>query len=178
MSHAILLDEAITDCGQPFAEPIWDDVVCFSMTHPRRSSNPRDAMGVSSVVYILKLQLAVKELVQQNKALLHRVEKLEKAEKSVMVPITTLDPEPFELIRDLPVVVVREDDGYLATFFDAGIGMTGDSREEAVANLRLLLVDMFDDFETHEAQLGPEPERQLAVLRIFIRRQRSAGAMT
>ena len=66
----------------------------------------------------------------------------------------------------------------MATFFDASIGMTGDTREEAVANLRLLLVDMFDDFETQESQLGPEPERQLAVLRTFIRRQQPARAVT
>ena len=70
------------------------------------------------------------------------------------------------------------EDGYLATFFDANIGITGDTREEAVANLRLLLVDMFDDFETQESQLGPEPERQLAVLRVFIRRQQPGGDAT
>jgi predicted DNA-binding antitoxin AbrB/MazE fold protein len=91
--------------------------------------------------------------------------------ESVVVPITTLEPEPFDLARDIPVVVRPTDDGYLATFFDANIGMTGDTREEAVANLRLLLVDVFDELEKEEGQLGPKLVRQLAVLRSFMKRR-------
>ena len=88
-----------------------------------------------------------------------------------VVPITTLEPELFDLIREIPVVVSPDEDGYLATFSDANIGMTGDTREEAVANLRLLLVDMFEDLEVQESRLGPHPQRQLATLRAFIHRR-------
>jgi len=88
---------------------------------------------------------------------------------SVVVPITTLEPEPFDLLRSIPVVVQPTDDGYLATFFDANIGMTGDTREESVANLRLLLVEVFEELEREESQLGPQLVRQLAVLRIFMK---------
>jgi hypothetical protein len=91
--------------------------------------------------------------------------------EAVVVPITTLEPEQFDLARDIPVVVRPTDDGYLATFFDANIGMTGGTREEAVGNLRLLLVDVFDELEKKEGQLGPKLVRQLAVLRSFIKRQ-------
>jgi predicted DNA-binding antitoxin AbrB/MazE fold protein len=91
--------------------------------------------------------------------------------QSVVVPITTLQPEPFDLFRDVPVVVQPTDDGYLATFFDANIGMTGDTKEESVANLRMLLVDVFEELEKEEAQLGPHPARQLAVLRSFMKRR-------
>ena len=91
--------------------------------------------------------------------------------ESVAVPITTLEPEPFDLARDIPVVVRPTNDGYLATFFDANIGMIGDTREEAVANLRLLLVDVFDELEKEEGQLGPTLVRQLAVLRSFMKRR-------
>jgi hypothetical protein len=49
--------------------------------------------------------------------------------------------------------------------------MTGDTREEAVANLRLLLVDVFDELESDEGLLGPNLVRQLAVLRSFIKRR-------
>jgi hypothetical protein len=90
---------------------------------------------------------------------------------SVVVPITTLEPEPFDLARDIPVVVQPTDDGFLATFFDANIGMTGDTKEEAVANLRLLLVDVFDELEKEEGQLGPDLVRQVAVLRSFMKRR-------
>jgi hypothetical protein len=68
-------------------------------------------------------------------------------------------------------VVVRPSDGeYEATFFDANIGIIGDTEEEAVRNLKLLIVDTFEMLESNEASLGPEPARQLAVLREFLRR--------
>lgn len=95
----------------------------------------------------------------------------EKDSQSVVVPITTLEPEPFDLLRNISVVVQATDDGYLATFFDANIGMTGDTKEESVANLRLLLVDVFDELEREEGQLGPQLVRQLAVLRSFMKRR-------
>jgi hypothetical protein len=59
----------------------------------------------------------------------------------------------------------------LATFFDANIGITGDTKEESVVNLRLLLVDAFEELEREEAQLGPQLVRQLAVLRGFMKRR-------
>ena len=96
---------------------------------------------------------------------------VESESSSLVVPITTLDPEPFDLLRDIPVVVQPTDDGFLATFFDANIGITGDTREEAVANLRLLLADVFDELEKEEARLGPDLVRQLAVLRGFMKRR-------
>ncbi len=91
--------------------------------------------------------------------------------QSVVVPIAALEPEPFNLLRDIPVVVQSTDDGFLATFFDANIGMTGDTREEAVANLKVLLVDVFDELDRDEGQLGPQLVRQLAVLRSFMKRR-------
>jgi predicted DNA-binding antitoxin AbrB/MazE fold protein len=90
---------------------------------------------------------------------------------SVVVPISTLDPEPFDLLRTIPVVVQPTVAGYLATFFDANVGITGDTKEESVANLRLLLVDVFEELEREEARLGPQLVRQLAVLRGFMKRR-------
>jgi hypothetical protein len=90
---------------------------------------------------------------------------------SVVVPITTLEPEPFDLLHSIPVVVQPTNDGYLATFFDANVGISGDTKEESVANLRLLLVDVFEQLEREEAQLGPQLVRQLAVLRKFMKRR-------
>jgi predicted DNA-binding antitoxin AbrB/MazE fold protein len=90
---------------------------------------------------------------------------------SVVVPISTLEPEPFDLLRSIPVVVQPTADGYLATFFDANIGITGDTKEESVANLRVLLVDVFEELEREEARLGPQLVRQLAVLRCFVKRR-------
>jgi hypothetical protein len=92
-------------------------------------------------------------------------------DRCCVVPLTTLGAEPFDVIREIPVVVSPEDDGYLATFLDANIGIAGDNKEEAVANLQMLLVDMFDDLEAQETRLGPRPKQQLAILRTHMRRR-------
>jgi len=91
--------------------------------------------------------------------------------RPIVVPITTLAPEPVAVLREIPVVVRPTEDGYLATLFDANIGMTGDTQEGAVENLKALLVDVFEQLEREENQLGPGPQRQLATLRSFIKRQ-------
>jgi len=91
--------------------------------------------------------------------------------QSEVIPITTLAPESVAVLRDIPVVVRPTEDGFLATLFDANIGMTGDTQEEAVENLKALLVDVFEQLEREENQLGPGPQRQLATLRSFIKRQ-------
>jgi hypothetical protein len=91
--------------------------------------------------------------------------------QSFLVPIETLAPEPFILKKSLHVVVRPFDEEYQANFFDANIGMTGDTAEEAVGNLKQLIVDIFEQLESNEASLGPAPMRQLAVLRDFIQRQ-------
>jgi hypothetical protein len=92
---------------------------------------------------------------------------------SIVVPITTLAPEPFELLREISVVVQPVEHGYTATFFDANINSSGDTQEEAVSNLKSLVVEIFSDLESEPAaRLGPEPVRQLKVLSMFLRRNR------
>ncbi len=87
----------------------------------------------------------------------------------IVVPITTLVPEPYQLLRDIPAVVQPADDGYTATFFDANISTSGDTQEEAVSNLRSLVLDIFEFLNSEPPDtLGPEPTRQLGVLRVFL----------
>ena len=88
------------------------------------------------------------------------------------VPITTFAPEPYVLIRPLLVVVQQSEEGYTASFFDLNIHASGDTEEEAFRNLKALILDVFDSLlEEPPARLGPEPKRQLAVLREFIRKK-------
>jgi hypothetical protein len=87
------------------------------------------------------------------------------------VAIETLAPEPFVLKRPLPVVVRPSDGEFIATYFDANLGMTGGTPEEAVEGLKMVIVDVFDSYESNEPRLGPGPARQLAVLRESIERR-------
>jgi predicted RNase H-like HicB family nuclease len=71
----------------------------------------------------------------------------------------------------MPVVVQPADSGFVATFFDANVSMSGETQEEAVDNLRGLLVDLLEDLQSEPAEhLGPEPRRQLHALKAVMRR--------
>ena len=89
----------------------------------------------------------------------------------IIVPIVIFAPEPFRLSDPIWTVVQPIDDSFVATFFDANVSTSGDTQEEAVANLKDLILDIYVDLEEEpEERLGPEPKRQLAVLRSLIRR--------
>lgn len=97
---------------------------------------------------------------------------LRRRAKRGAVSITTVAPEPYRVIRPIPVVIQPEGDEFSASFFDANIGTADDTQEEAFSNLRSLILDTFDSLEAENSDaLGPEPSRQLAVLREFLARQ-------
>ncbi len=85
------------------------------------------------------------------------------------VPITALPTTGLKLPRDIPIVIEPVDDGFVATFFDANLSMSGDTQEEAFSNVRGLIIDIFSDLASEPAgRLGPGPKMQLQALRSFI----------
>ncbi|HEY8019580.1 MAG TPA: hypothetical protein VIH93_00675 [Thermoanaerobaculia bacterium] len=85
------------------------------------------------------------------------------------VHITSFAPEPYAIKKPIPITISPEADEFKATFFDAGISASGDTQSEAFSNVRELILDLFDGLsELPALQLGPEPQRQLAVLRDFV----------
>ena len=96
-----------------------------------------------------------------------RVARLEERQ-SIVVPIETLDPEPFELMRSFSVVVEPIDSEFTATFYDANIAASGETPAEAISNLKDVIVSTFE-LLTAEKKLGAAMERQKAVLNSFIR---------
>jgi hypothetical protein len=101
-----------------------------------------------------------------------RLEQIGVPRKSIWVPIESFTPEPYEIVQPFTAVVVPIDDAFEAGFFDANIFATGDTEEEAVANLKSVLLDTYDRLDyLQEDQLGPAPARQKQVLNLFIRRK-------
>ena len=91
--------------------------------------------------------------------------------RPIIVPIETFIPEPYELLKPFHVVVQPYEDEYVATFFDANIGATGDTQEEAVANLKDMILTLYERFcELGEGQLGPEPRRQRRILQSLLKK--------
>lgn len=93
----------------------------------------------------------------------------------IVVPVRTLGDEPFELKQEIPVVVQSTGDDFVATYFDAGISMSGDTQEEAIDNLKALIVDLFESYTADEAKLGPVPRKQFAAMKAVLRRRSQRG---
>lgn len=89
-----------------------------------------------------------------------------------IVPITSLAPEPFDVLKDIKAVIQPSGDEFMATFFDANINTAGCNEQEAIDNLKDLLVSRFQFLsEQPSEQLAPPLAKQIAVLREFIRRK-------
>lgn len=92
-----------------------------------------------------------------------------KENDSIIVPITSFAPEPLEVIKEINVVVQKDEDEFTATFFDANIGTTGCNQTEAIDNLKELIVSRYYYLNEQPQQtLGPALVKQLTVLNQFI----------
>src|SRR5262245_8308534 len=90
--------------------------------------------------------------------------------ETIVVPITTFAPEPYHVLRHIPVVLQPSGEEFIATFFDANISTAGETEADAVSNLRSLILDTFEYFASEPPEnLGPEPTRQFAVLQEFLK---------
>ena len=83
--------------------------------------------------------------------------------------VETFAPEPYKMKRPIPLSLQRRADGYIASFVEANVNSSGDTQQEALANVKELILDAFDSLSSlPPSTLGPGPTRQLAVLREFI----------
>ena len=96
----------------------------------------------------------------------------EKENPTIAVPISTLAPEPFELVGSIFAVIQESKDGFTASFLDANLGASGETKVEALEGLKDRIVTTFERLEGKtDDQLGPGPLRQKRVLTSLIRRR-------
>lgn len=69
-------------------------------------------------------------------------------------------PVEFEQITDREVI---------ASLPEAGIAISGDDEDDALDSLIIVLRETLEDFLAEEGNLGPEPRRQLGILRTRLR---------
>jgi len=89
---------------------------------------------------------------------------------SCVAVISTFAPEPYDVLRPI-YATLRQSDGeeYCASFTDANLHSSGDNEEEAIDNLKSLILDVYDSLTCEKPEdLGPEPVKQLAVLQSFL----------
>jgi len=121
---------------------------------------------LSSLVSERKLQ-GLRALVESLEKRIHRLESMQ----TLVVPVNTFAPEPYELLNKFFVSVHSVEDGFEASWYDANIHTSGENEEEAVSNLKSLILDFFDSLSKEPPEkLGVEPKRQLSVIKAFIKR--------
>lgn len=102
---------------------------------------------------------------------LKRLGELNGLRRSFLVPIETLEPEPYEILRPFTAVVMEAEGEFEAAIFDLGIFASGDTEEEAIANLKETLLDTLDRLsELPDTRLGKGPLRQKSLLNKWIHR--------
>ena len=99
-----------------------------------------------------------------------RVAKIERF-SPLYVLIETFAPEPYEVVRSFNVVVRKSDEDFIATFFDVNLSASGSTEAEAITNLKDIIIGVFEVLIEHdEKNLGPEPLRQLHVLKTVLKK--------
>jgi hypothetical protein len=102
---------------------------------------------------------------------LKKLAELSALRRSFLIPIETLEPEPYEITRPLTAVVIEGEGEFEASIFDLGIFSSGETEEEAIANLKETLVDTVDRLNgLPDTRLGKGPLRQKSLLNKCVRR--------
>jgi hypothetical protein len=125
-----------------------------------------------SNIHFNNLEKALHNLLDESASLVER--RLATPYTSIVVPVVSLAPEAFEVLSAIQVVVQGQDGDFTATFFDANIGASGETQQEAVCNLKELLIMSFESLADDDAaSLGPLMKKQKAVLEKFMKRTQS-----
>jgi predicted RNase H-like HicB family nuclease len=158
--------EALDNAVQAFAQVQLGEILSGA------ASGAGEIVGQTTVLGTAPghASIEIEDLKKKLDGLEQRLRKLELRRPNLLVPINTFAPEPYELAAPLFVTVEIEDDQFMATFFDANISAAGDTEEEAIDNLKSLILDTLESLSVEDPKLlGPEPVRQLAALRGFLR---------
>jgi hypothetical protein len=136
-------------------------------------------VSVPELIKAVSVQFAEKKQLELRANLLEivlaelksRIEQLE-SNRSIIVPINTFSPEPYDILKPILVSVHAVEDEYEAGWHDANIHTSGENEEEAVSNLKSLILDIFEIFSNEPTdKLGPEPKRQMEILKQFIQKK-------
>lgn len=84
--------------------------------------------------------------------------------------IDRFEDDGYRILRPITIQFERSGFGYVASFLEANIAVSGITRQDAYQALEIEILDAFDDWTADESALGPGPRQQLAVLRQYIER--------
>jgi predicted RNase H-like HicB family nuclease len=93
------------------------------------------------------------------------------SQRTFVVPLTTLAPEPMQMRLNIPATIEGDGEDFTATFTEANVSASGETEADALANLKASLVSTYEFLESLPAnERGPLPARQWEVLRSVLTR--------
>jgi hypothetical protein len=99
-----------------------------------------------------------------------KIEWLRTQGRAIWVPVQSLAPDPYELLRPITVVVTLAGEEFEASFFDANLYGSGDTEEEAVSDLKSVIVETFERLSAlPDEKLGPAMLKQKRVLGVYMK---------
>lgn len=99
----------------------------------------------------------------------YAVEELYKRSASFQVVLRSMKPHGGRLIKDMNIAVRPEEDGWVASFFDANVHASGETEIGAIDNLKSMIVDYLDQLsELPKEALGLEMRRCYEVLSEYL----------
>lgn len=178
MATSRLLDWDFLLQPQPFLS--WGGL--RSCNHPVKvvSEHPMPLEDWKSIVFAIRDEIQgifdklpeinrINELQTEILSLKERLSRLEQC-TPIIVPIDSLEPAPYIIRKPFHAVLRPCDNGFVASFYDANINASGETRGEAVLNLKDMIIAVYSTLKAHPKRcLGSEPKRQLSVLRSLIR---------
>ncbi len=140
--------------------PIWEQV---DSSPDKREWEEIISKAASGVAFA---QLRARtEMLEMEIAELH-AEMISLKESSPSIGVINWLPEPEYSLSNPIVVSVRMDSGeFIASFDDASIAASGETKRLALENLSSMLLSLFDMLKSRDIEkLGPLPLRQLSIL--------------
>jgi predicted RNase H-like HicB family nuclease len=167
----VWLPEEVDECMEPY-EP-EDSSRRWSDESEANAQETLQLFDSTAVALKARLQVVVPlEIVQKEIALINNRMALLEQSAPLWVPIQSLAPEPYEVVKPFQAVVRTVDGEYIASFFDANLSASGETHAEAVLNLKDIIAGTFDILTgMKDSDLGPGPLQQKRTLEEFIRRK-------
>lgn len=119
---------------------------------------------------VMVMRESVRSLTNEVAMLKSEIQRLHQL-RTYVVPLTTLAPEPFKMLQQIPVTIEGDGEDFTATFVEANVSASGDTEADAISNFKESLVSSYEVLEDVPTnQMGPLPARQWVVLQSVVKR--------
>lgn len=85
--------------------------------------------------------------------------------------LESIPSDSHEVLSPMTIEILGGSGGWIAKLKDAGISMSGETKQEAVRELSYYISDVYDYYAERESNLAPDLLQQFNTLRTYIRKK-------